>query len=136
MEELSAASATLELVENLWVLESRKSGFQSTSKSTEEIDSSLIKKLTLLLHISSHIESCCCTVVFWLLSCVRLFWDPMICSLPGFSVHGIAQTRILEWITFSFSRGSSQLRDQTASPALADRLFTNELRGKAHLAFK
>ena len=64
MEELSAASATLELVENLWVLESRKSGFQSTSKSTEEIDSSLIKKLTLLLHISSHIESCCCTVVF------------------------------------------------------------------------
>ena len=64
MEELSAASATLELVENLWVLESRKSGFQSTSKSTEEIDSSLIKTHTLLLHISNHIESCCCTVIF------------------------------------------------------------------------
>ena len=63
MGELSAASATLELVENLWVLESRKSGFQSTSKSTEEIDSSLIKKHTLLLHISSHMYSHCCFLV-------------------------------------------------------------------------
>ena len=33
--------------------------------------------------------------------------DPMDCSLPGFSVRGILQARILEWVTISFSRESS-----------------------------
>ena len=33
--------------------------------------------------------------------------DPMDCSLPGFSVHGIFQVRVLEWVAISFSRGSS-----------------------------
>ena len=33
--------------------------------------------------------------------------DPMDCSLPGSSVHGIFQARVLEWIAISFSRGSS-----------------------------
>ena len=42
--------------------------------------------------------------------------DPMDCSLPGFSVHGISQARILEWVTISFSRGFSWPRDWT--PAL------------------
>ena len=43
-----------------------------------------------------------------LLSCIQLC-DPMNCSLPGFSVHGIFQARVLEWvaIVISFSRGSS-----------------------------
>ena len=35
---------------------------------------------------------------------------PMDCSPPGFSVHEIFQTRILEWVAISFSRGSSQPR--------------------------
>ena len=35
------------------------------------------------------------------------------CNPPGFSVHGILQARILEWVAISFSRGSSQPRDQT-----------------------
>ena len=39
-------------------------------------------------------------------SCLTLC-DPVGCSLPGFSVHRILQTRILEWIAVSFSRGSS-----------------------------
>ena len=34
-------------------------------------------------------------------------WDPMDCSPPGSSVHGISQARILEWVAISFSRGSS-----------------------------
>ena len=34
-------------------------------------------------------------------------------SPPGFSVHGILQARILEWVAVSFSRGSSLPRDQT-----------------------
>ena len=39
--------------------------------------------------------------------------DPMDCSLPGSSVHGIFQARILKWVAISFSRGSSQPKDQT-----------------------
>ena len=39
--------------------------------------------------------------------------DPMDCSPPASSVHGISQARILEWVAISFSRGSSQPRDQT-----------------------
>ena len=42
-----------------------------------------------------------------------IFCDPMDCSLPGSSVHGIFQARLLEWVVISFSRESSQLRDQT-----------------------
>ena len=48
------------------------------------------------------------------LSCVQLtvtLW--MDCNLPGPSFHGILQVRMLEWVSISFSRGSSQSRDQT-----------------------
>ena len=45
-------------------------------------------------------------------SCLTLY-DPMDCSPPGSSVHGISQARILEWVAMSSSRGSSQPRDQT-----------------------
>ena len=40
-------------------------------------------------------------------------WNPMDCSLLGSSVYGIYQARILEWVTISFSRISSQPRDWT-----------------------
>ena len=49
-------------------------------------------------------------------SCLTLC-DPTDCSLPGSSVSGIFQTRVLEWVAISFSRGSSQPRDGTGSPA-------------------
>ena len=39
-------------------------------------------------------------------SCLTLC-DPMNCSLPGSSVHGIFQGRVLEWVAISFSKGSS-----------------------------
>ena len=39
--------------------------------------------------------------------------DPMDCGLPGSSVHGIFQARVLEWVAISFSRGSSWPRDWT-----------------------
>ena len=39
--------------------------------------------------------------------------DPMDCSLPGSSIHGIFQARILEWVAISFSRRSFQPRDWT-----------------------
>ena len=45
-------------------------------------------------------------------SCLTLY-DPMDCSLPGSSVHGIFQAIVMEWIAISFSRGSSQPRNWT-----------------------
>ena len=50
-----------------------------------------------------HIVVVCCLVTW---SCPTLC-NTMDCSLPGFSVHGISQARILEWVAISFSRGSS-----------------------------
>ena len=50
--------------------------------------------------------------------------DPMDCSLPGFSVHGILQARILEWVAIPFSRRSSQPRDWTRIFCTAGRFFT------------
>ena len=53
-------------------------------------------------------------------SCLTL-WDPMDHSLPGSSVHGIFQARVLEWVGISFSRVSSWPRDQTC---IVGRRFT------------
>ena len=50
--------------------------------------------------------------------------DPMECSHPSSSVHGILQARILEWVAIPFSRGSSQLRDWTQVSCIAGRFFT------------
>ena len=47
--------------------------------------------------------------------------DPTDCSLPGSSVHGIFQARVLEWVAISFSKGSSWPRDQTRVSSVADR---------------
>ena len=56
-------------------------------------------------------------------SCLTL-WDPMDCSPSGSSVHGILQTRILEWAVISFSRRSSRPRDQTQVSCIACGFFT------------
>jgi len=53
--------------------------------------------------------------------------DPTDCSPPGFSVHGISQARILEWVAISSSRGPSWYsRIESSSPALAGRFFTTK----------
>ena len=49
--------------------------------------------------------------------------DAVDCSPPGSSVHGFLQARILEWVAISFSRGSSQPRDQTKGSRVAGRFF-------------
>ena len=56
-------------------------------------------------------------------SCLTLC-DPMDCSLPGSSVHGILPARVLEWVAISFSRGSSQPRDRTQVSHIVGRGFT------------
>ena len=57
------------------------------------------------------------------LSCGLTLGNPMDCSLPGSSVHGILQARILEWVTISFSRGSSRPRDQSWISHIGGRCF-------------
>ena len=54
--------------------------------------------------------------------CQTLF-DPMDCSLPGFSIHEIFQARVLEWVAISFSRGSSQPKDWTHVSHIVGRHF-------------
>ena len=49
---------------------------------------------------------------------------PMNCSLPGSSVHGILQAKILKWLAIPFSRGSSRPRDWTQFSCIAGRFFT------------
>ena len=49
--------------------------------------------------------------------------DPVDCSPPGSSIHGILQARILEWVAISFSRGSSHPRDRTQVSRIAGRRF-------------
>ena len=55
-------------------------------------------------------------------SCPTL-WDPVDCSPPGSSVHGILQARVLEWVAISFSRGSSRPRDWIQVSRIAGRHF-------------
>ena len=56
--------------------------------------------------------------------------NPMDCSPPGSSVHGILQARILKWVAISSSRVSSQPRDQTRVSRVAGEFFTAEPPGK------
>ena len=62
--------------------------------------------------------------------------SPMDCSPPGSSVCGILQAGILEWVAISYSRGSSQPRDQTPvsmSSALTGGFFTTIASWEPHL---
>ena len=73
--------------------------------------------------------------VFFVLSCysrVWLFCDPMDCSPPNSSIHGILQARIPEWVSTSFSRGTFQPRNWTQVSHTAGRCFTNWAMQKTH----
>ena len=50
---------------------------------------------------------------------------PTLCNPMGYAVYGILQARILEWVAFPFSRGSSQPRDQTQVSCIAGGFFTS-----------
>ena len=63
----------------------------------------------------------------------------MECSLPGSSVHGISQARILEWVVISFSRESSHPGIEPISlmfPVLEGRFFTTEQPGKPNMSLQ
>ena len=86
-------------------------------------------QLVLLFNTKSHIIKlfyCCCLVA----KLCPTLCDPMDYSLPDSFVHGISQTRILEWVALSFSRESPD--PEPGSPALVGRFFTPETPEKAH----
>ena len=60
----------------------------------------------------------------------------MDCSIPGSSVHGIFQAKVLEWVAISFSRGSSTPGDQTWVSHIAGRRFTVWATREALLVFR
>ena len=65
----------------------------------------------------------CLWVSEWSRSVVSDSLQPRGLCPPGSSVHGILQARILQWVAISFSRGSSQPRDQTQVSCIAGRRF-------------
>ena len=68
---------------------------------------------------------CCCSVVKL---CPTLY-DPTECSPPSSSDHRISQAKILEWVSLSFSRGSSRPRDQICVSCIAGSFFITESPG-------
>ena len=57
---------------------------------------------------------------------------PTLCDPMDYTVHGILQARILEWVAFPFSRGSSQPRDRTQVSHIAGGFFTSWITREAH----
>ena len=67
----------------------------------------------------------------FLFSCfVQFFCNPMNCSLPASSVHGISQARTLEWLPFPSPGDLPAPGIESACPALVGRFFTTEPPGK------
>ena len=78
----------------------------------------------ILFHYGFHrivnmLYSCCVVAK----SCLT-FCDTMDYSPPGSSVHGVLLARILEWVAISFSRGSSQTKDQTRVSCIGRQILT------------
>ena len=86
--------------------------FASSGQSIRALDSASASVLPMNQSISSGAQSC-------LTLC-----DPIDCSPPGSSIHGIFQARVLEWVAISFSRGSSKPRDRTRVSHIVGRRFT------------
>ena len=61
--------------------------------------------------LASCVCVCVCVCVYSDAQSCPTFCEPMDCTPPGSSVHGILQARMLEWVAISFSRGSSLPRD-------------------------
>ena len=73
-----------------------------------------ISKLKIIFETESEVAQSCLTLC-----------NPMDCSLPGFSIHGIFQERVLKWVAISFSRRSSWPKDWTWVSCIVGRCFTS-----------
>ena len=96
---MSSASAAGE-----WLLTTSREGPQASMKTRCSLITYLI-----------NFKSC-----YLFISCVQPFCDPMACSPPGSSVHGISQARILEWVAISFSNPCMHAKSLQSDPTLCD----------------
>ena len=96
--------------------------YSGLENSVDRIVQEVAKSWTRLSDFLSSLcdTNCCCCLVAK--SCPTLC-NPMDYSLPGSSVHGISQARILEWVAVSYSKGSSQSRDQTHISCIGRRIL-------------
>ena len=78
---------------------------------------------------SSLSSICCCCLVAK--SCLTR-WDPVDSSLPGSSIHGISQARILGWVAISFSKGSSPPRDRICISCIGSGSLPLSHQGSSH----
>ena len=91
---------------------------------TQRLNPGLLLGRQILYHWATLKPHMICESVSQVAQSCPTLCDPMDCSLPGSSVHGIFQARILEWVAISFSRGSSWPRDRTRVPHIVGRRFT------------
>ena len=117
--------------------------FTAICKASSDSPKKLICKLVVCIFVRSFLGSDFSSIDLYVCfsDIIMLFWklqlcesevpqscpilcNPMDCSLPSSSVHGIFQARVLEWVSISFSRGSSQPRDLTQVFHIACRCFT------------
>ena len=109
----------------------RKSQYRLPREEGTSPHSQLSFSLSLTLYFCFLLVQFLCTCVP-VQSCLTLC-DPMDCSPPDSSVHGISQARMLEWFTMPSSRGSSQPRDPTCiscASCVAGGFFISEPPGK------
>ena len=116
-------------------------GLPGKSQSTDyeadrlHLPASLCYTLAVTLHITWPPGLLKCTCVCSVIQSCPTLCNPMDCSPPDSSVHGVFQARIPKWVDVSSSGGSSQPRNQTSvsplAPALAGGFFTTEPPGKA-----
>ena len=84
---------------------------------------SVFQEIMVLIHFNEQIHDS-----EWKCSLLSCAWlcDSMDCSLPGSSVHGVFQARILQWLAVPFSRGSSWPRDQIRVSCIAGRFLLED----------
>ena len=113
MQKLGSYNWFLKTPNYLKTCPTRFPATQRASLHPEQVPKAVLKVTRFNLH------RCVCLVTQ---SCLTLC-DPLNCSLPGFSVHGILQTRIMEWVAMPSSRGSSHPRHRTQVSCIAGRFF-------------
>ena len=87
---------------------------------------------------SKHVHLFISSLIYVIIDLINIYWAimlkdivkvaqlcPTLCDPTDYTVHGILQARILEWVAFRFSRGSSQPRDWTQVSHIAGRFFTS-----------
>ena len=96
-------------------------------KTLKEIFSSYPNSFAKFSDPNLSAKSACFWLWNWKVKVIRwcpTLCNPMDCSLPGSSIHGILQSRIFEWVAIPFCRGSSQPKDQTQVSCIAGKSFT------------